>query len=283
MYVCAIPAHLMPCEPPPPPPANPCTPPTSSTFFCNATTNICYTHHTAATTHSNAVATCRAQGGELWYPRSADDSGAIESAFGLMATNGALWLGLKRAGLHSWRSVDGSYWVPEWPTTGASYGAWAHWGSDQYAAKLDVNMESNCVLGQTWLLQYAGYTCDPGSAASRVDGACYQKAASFGAARHLAWRSIGCGGSAPYVCMTPASAFNCPPPPQPSVPPPPPVCECLMRALALLARSMWPGTSWSAAPCLTACDMALCAAGLPESLDIRAACLLRCTRGSSTA
>ena len=229
-HVCAIPAELMPCAPPPPPPANPCVPPTSSTFFCNATTNMCYSYITAAASHSTAVSRCRAQGGELWFPRSAAEAGEVEATFGLTNSNGAIWLGLKRTDTYSWYSVDGSYWVPEFPTTGSSYGTWAHWGSDHFNGALDTNLQMNCVAAQTWSLHYAGYTCDPYSSVQRADDNCYQKAASFGSARHMAWRALGCSAAVPYVCNTPASAFQCPPPPQPGAPPPPPVCESLPPA-----------------------------------------------------
>jgi hypothetical protein len=186
---------------------------------------MCYSYVTASASHSSAASRCSAQGGELWYPRSAAEAGEVEAAFGLMNSNGGIWLGLKRADTYNWYSVDRSYWVPELPTTGSSYGTWAHWGVDHYAAALDTNLQMGCVAAQTWSLQYADYTCDPYNSLQRANGNCYQKAASYGSARHMAWRGLGCGAAVPYVCKTPASAFQCPPPPQPSAPPPPPVCE----------------------------------------------------------
>jgi hypothetical protein len=187
---------------------------------------MCYTHFTAAASFDRAVSTCRAQGGELWLPRSAGEAGMVESAFGLLASNGGIWIGLKRRSMHVWMSVDGSYWVPEYPTTGASYGVWSHWGRDQYTAKLDVNTDMGCAAAQTYTLQYALYTCDPYSATSRTSSACYQTAAAtYGNNRHMSWRALGCGAAVPFVCATPAAAFQCPPPPQPAAPPAPPVCE----------------------------------------------------------
>ncbi len=225
-FICRLPRSALPCTNLAPPSISPCLPPDSAFFFCNTSSGMCYQHNTARTTFSSAVARCKTnQGGQLWYPRSADEAGAVESSFGLMATNGALWLGLQRTSLHNWHSVDGSYWVPEWPTTGVSYGTWAHWGSDHFDAGLDINTNMDCVIGQTWGLQYALMTCDPTAAANRKSSSCYQTAASFGSSRHLAWRAVGCGAAVPYVCAIPTSGFQCPPPPQPHPPPSPPTCE----------------------------------------------------------
>ena len=252
----------MPCAPPPPPPANPCVPAQSATFYCNSSTSMCYTHVTAAYSHSKAVATCKAQGGQLWFPRTMAEAAEVEGQFGLTNANGGIWLGLKRRGMHAWYSVDGSYWLPEWPTMGGDTGLYAHWGRDQYTAKLDVNMDMDCVAGQTYTLQYAVYTCDPGAETSRMDAACYQTATTYGSGRRLAWRALGCGAALPFVCSTPASAFQCPPPPAPSQPPPPPVCE-------------WPGwvpcsLSRLHMPVLWLC-CALCGAAAPHGTSRRSA------------
>jgi hypothetical protein len=242
-YVCRLPRAVLPCTTPSPPVISPCLPPDSANFFCNTTTGTCYTRNTAAN-FDTAASRCRARGGQLWSPRSYDEAGMVESRFSLLASNGAVWIGLRRVGQRTWYSVDGTMWVPEWPTTGSSYGTWAHWGSDHFIANLDLNSEMNCVAAQTWTLQYAAYTCDPMNYDSRRNGACYQTAASFGNNRRMAWRALGCGAAVPYICAAPTSAYQCPPPPMPLPPPSPPVCESLLLQLCP-----------DAAPCHECCCM----------------------------